>query len=261
MTISVFKNIVGDQSIKKFFEYYEVRDNTIDDRPDVFSKHPIWDEGNWPQLELQKILDQVLDHDYVIEETIFNKSKISFNLHVDSLDGDPDVLYKNVLIPIHFEGPSSTVIFENKWHGSATRFSKVKLSPFFYRLPTHAGVLEPVEDIRLLTDLSNYDITREELDVLIAKRDGSIDVLGKSEERTSDYSLVEGYDPNLKFDKQLHEQYLNHIPIESLDGLTVGKVVDWHIGDVITFDRQHLHCAGSGHSVKYGITVFTKRSQ
>ena len=81
----------------------------------------------------------------------------------------------------------------------------------------------------------------------------------KPDRRTTDYTDIEGYDPNLKFDEKIHAQYCKHIPIENLHGLTVDRIVEWKVGDVIAFDRQHLHCAGSGHSKKMGISVFTNR--
>ena len=108
-------------------------------------------------------------------------------------------------------------------------------------------------------DISNLKITQEELDDLILLRSGKKTNGDKPDRRTNDYTGIEGYDPNLKFDEKVHAQYCKHIPIENLHGLTVDRIVEWKVGDVLAFDRQHLHCAGSGHSKKMGISVFTNR--
>lgn len=46
-------------------------------------------------------------------------------------------------------------------------------------------------------------------------------------------------------DRSMRTQFLEHIPLESLHGLSVQKVIDWEIGSVIVFDCGQLHCSSS----------------
>ena len=82
--------------------------------------------------------------------------------------------------------------------------------------------------------------------------------LSKVDGRTYDYTDVENYDPEAEFDPKLHEQYLSHIGIETLHGLTIETAAKWVPGDCIRFSRRQLHAAGSGHSEKVGVTVFVQ---
>jgi len=255
MSVDVYKGVLSSKLIEEFLGYYSVKTDHDDDRPDVSSKHPAWNTKEFPTLQLANVLDSVLDLPYSVEQTIFYRSRISFNLHVDSRDGNQDILYKNILIPLKHSGPASTVIFKNTWLGSATRFSKLGRNKFYYKIPRLDGTLEPVEDIRTVTDLSGYAITEQELADLIEKRTRT------AQSVTQGYSSISGYNPDKQFDNKLHNKYLSHIAIEDLHGLEVEQVVEWNPGDVIVFDRQHLHCAGSGHDVKYGITIFTTKDR
>ena len=258
MAVNIFENIVSTKQQKTLLQYYEQQDDVIDSRPDVFSKTPIWDKTkNWPQNTLKEILDSVLDVQYEAETVLFYSSLTSFRLHVDSGEGNQSKLYKNILIPLWFDGPASTIIFKNKYYGASTRFGHSNVSPFTYNIPDKQGKMVAIEDIRELKDISTLNITQEQLDDLILLRSGKKPNSDKPDRRTNDYTDVEGYDANLTFDEKIHAQYCEHIPIENLHGLTVDRIVEWKAGDVITFDRQQLHCAGSGHTKKMGISVFT----
>ena len=260
MAVKVYENVVSQDQRKILLDYFHTTDDLVDSRPDVRSKSPVWNKTtNWPQQTLKEILDSVLDIKYEAETVLFLSSITSFRLHTDSGEGNQSALHKNILIPLWFDGPATTVIFQNKYYGPSTRFGVTNISPFRYEILNHGGAIQVVEDIRELKDISHLRITREELDDLILLRSGKKPNMGKPDRRTTDYTGIEGYDPNLEFDQKLHAQYINHIPIENLHGLTVDRIVEWKLGDVITFDRQHLHCAGSGHTKKIGLSVFTNR--
>ena len=257
MAVDVFENIVSKKQQQILLDYFNKKDDLIDSRPDVFSKSPKWNvTKDWPQETLKKILDAVFDVKYQPENVFFYSSKASFRLHVDSGEGNQNILHKNTIIPLYIDGPSTTIIFKNKWRGGHVRFGIKQISPFNYDIPNKQGKMVKIEDIRKLKDISHLDITQKELDDLILLRSGKKDI-HKPDERVTDYSLIEGYNADLKFDPQIHEQYCNHIPIENLHGLTIDSIIEWKLGDIITFDRQHLHCAGSGHNKKMMVSVFT----
>jgi hypothetical protein len=49
----------------------------------------------------------------------------------------------------------------------------------------------------------------------------------------------------LLIDKELHNKYLEHIPLETLAGLTVNSVLDWTLGSAVSWPRKNFHCSGS----------------
>lgn len=254
--VQVFDNIFTKEEIKVLLDYMSFDDGTIDARPDVKSKHPKWDQGTWPQELVKKGLDRVLEKSYHPETVIFNDSIASFRLHVDSGNGDQKSLYKNVLFPLWHQGQAATVLFNNYWLGSSTRFSRVEISPFEYNIQGRI-----VKDIRVLLEkclkepgtVTEFDIT----DQLIKDLQHLVEVRKMADTRTYDYSSVVNYDPDAKFDEDIRQRYLSHIPIETLHGLTVDKVIEWQPGSAIVFDRQQIHSAASGHDRKIGISVFT----
>jgi len=265
--VKIFSNIVSQEQIKIFLDYMNCNDVRTDSRPDVRSKNPRWDIDKFPQLEIKSILDQVLDQPYQIETVLFNDSRISFKLHADTGAGaEHEKIYKNVLIPLWFEGPSSTVIFNNNWYGPNSRFGRIPVSPYFYNLPDKTGKMQPVDDIRSLLEqcknspenVEHFLVNNQfinELELLVVKRSGISDNF-KVDGFVTDYTLINNYDPELTFNKDTHEKYLKHIPIENLHGLTIETIADWQLGSVITFDRSQIHCAGHGHTRKIGITFF-----
>jgi hypothetical protein len=265
----IYNNILSQQEISKLLEYHYVVDDRTDSRPDVISKHPRWDIDEWPQQIVKRVLDQVLDYDYIVEETIFNQSKISFRLHVDSGNGDVSKLGDSVLVPLFTQGPGSTVFFDNYWHGPSTKFSRVKIPTYEYSLPAADGTWHYVPDLRdLLQQIDNDpdgitwikvdpELRNTVVNLISARNSNSI---SKMDSRTYDYSDIINYDPESRFPEDCHRRFLDHIPIENLHGLTLEGIADWQPGDVIRFDRKQLHCAGSGHDMKIGITIFTLRA-
>jgi hypothetical protein len=65
------------------------------------------------------------------------------------------------------------------------------------------------------------------------------------------------------FNKQIYNEYLTHVPYESLHGLTVESIVRWQPGDAITFDMGKLHSAvdfkAQDIDYKIGYSIFTAK--
>lgn len=263
----IYNNVLSQAEIDQLLDWFRQEDSLVDDRLDVRSKALVdWQNTDAPVDLLTKVLSTVLDQDYEVEVALFYGSRISFRLHTDSGEGDGKPLYKNVLIPLQFEGNATTVLFDNHWHGRHARFGRQALSPFWYSLPNRFGQLEDVADVRELlhqcqTDasaVSNFEVN----DDFISALEHIIQARSRTNSRRpddyiTDYSVVTNYQPDLEFDPETHAKYLNHIPIENLHGLTLDQVVPWVPGQVFTWDRTQLHAAGSGHSYKIGITVLT----
>jgi len=265
--MQVIKNILGTESIQELLAYNHIEDNRTDARPDVTSKHPRWDIDEWPQHIVEYILNKVLDYDYEVEEVIFNTSKISFRIHADSGHSDQDRKGHAVLIPLEVNGPSHTVFFDNYWNFDSTKFSKVDISPFQYKLPNKHGKWIVIQDIRELLQaaenkpetITEFEITTdfiEEIRNLVKVR--SNQGISKVDDRCYDYSNVINYNENYSIDNETYETYLNHVDFDSVKGLSIDGIAEWQPGSCIKFPRTQLHCAGSGHTKKTGITVFTR---
>jgi hypothetical protein len=184
---------------------------------------------------------------------------------VDSGDGDGQPLYKNILIPLYVEGSATTVLFNNYWHRSHVRFGQMAISPFLYMLPDRTGKLQTVPDIRVLLAqceknpelVTDFDVDSKFINTLqhiVRARSGDTK---PPDDYVTDYKDIVNYCANTKFDLDIHQQYLSHIPIENLHGLTVDRIIPWQVGQVLTFDRNQIHSAGSGHKFKIGISIFT----
>ena len=62
------------------------------------------------------------------------------------------------------------------------------------------------------------------------------------------------------FNKNYHDRYLKHEDIENLKGLEIEFIYKWNLGDLLIFDRTHLHCSSCNiKNKKIGLTVFTKK--
>ena len=65
---------------------------------------------------------------------------------------------------------------------------------------------------------------------------------------------------NQEFDKKTHLNYLAHEDINNLRGLEVELMFKWKVGDLLVFDRSHLHCSSSNiNKKKLGFTSSTKK--
>lgn len=262
--IKVHRDIVPLAHRSTLLEYAAQDDDRVDQRPDVRSKHPRWNQDKWPQSVIQLILDHVLPYEYDVEEVIFNDSRISFRLHADSGDGTASCLTgSGVLIPLWVQGQGATAFFSNHWHHASTKFSREHIPDYEYTLSGRDGAWIYVQDLRQLltqceTDahlVTEFDVTSD----FLAQLRELIAVRSKRDGRCYDYSGIENYRERDLFPDNLYHQHFSHIPKNNLNGLTVEQIVPWYPGDVMVFPRTQLHCATAGHSRKIGVTVFTRR--
>jgi len=257
--IEIFKNIVSHDEITCLLEYFKIDDCRIDSRPDVTSKHPQWNIDEWPQAIVTRILDQVLDKRYLVDEVIFNQSKISFGLHADS-GKENQPIYKAILIPLAITDHSGTAFFNNYWLHSSSKFTHQSFDPMIYTVfdCKDAPVSVNLNEFLVARDIERFPTySNEYIEDLIETRLTS-NRYAKTDSRTNTYEKIIGYIANKKFDKDVYAQHLSHINYEDLTGLTLDKIVPWQLGEVMVFDRTQLHCATSGHKFKIGITIFTE---
>ena len=76
-----------------------------------------------------------------------------------------------------------------------------------------------------------------------------------------DISKCEGYDVKNFIDEKIYKKYLKHVDKELLKGLKVEEIYNWNLGDVFTFDRQHIHCSGYCYAPKTSILIFTNKKE
>jgi len=266
--INIHDKVLDNFQIKILLDYFNSDDDTVDARPDVRSKHPIWNKSIWPENIIKQVLDNILDYEYIVEEIVFFQSKISYSLHVDSGKSDLSRNGHVIIFPLALNGIGTTALFNNFWNKDSVRFSKVPLEPFEYNLPNKFGSFTYVKDLRkLLTECVNnpcsvndFKVTAEFISTLEYLIDARQDKkTSKVDGRCYDYTDMINWKTDIKFDKTIHQQHLTHIPIETLHGLTLNSIVYWNLGDCFSFERTRIHCAGSGHKEKTGLTIFTQR--
>ena len=259
MAVTVYKNCFTDQDLDVLLDYFYQQDDLVDDRFDVRSKMPVWNQTAWPQQVVEQKLKAVLDKPFTSDRTLFQSSKISFRVHVDTGTGH-NRQYVNALIPMQFDGPSATVFFDNFWTGPSTRFARTNISPYRYNIPDVNGNFIWVDDIRQLLDqcINNpHTVVDFRVDKkFIEDLQRLIEVRHTADLRTSDYTEIINYRSETVFPVELHQQWLKHIPIEDLHGLTFAEVYHWQLGDLVIFDRTQLHCAAHGHKLKTGLSLF-----
>lgn len=77
--------------------------------------------------------------------------------------------------------------------------------------------------------------------------------------KNGDITLATEFDCNISIDKDTYNKYLKHVDYNKTKGLTIEYVYKWKLGDVFSFDRQHLHCAGYLTKPKKSIIIFTRK--
>jgi hypothetical protein len=262
MLYDQFRQVVTRDQIQIFKDFLNKQDRHVDDRGDVYNKLMTPDLPDWPIDELTRILDQVLPDSYQIENADFVRMSFHSRLHTDTDNGDQRRLYKNVIIPLEENNDAATAIFPNRWYGPAAKFSRASIPQFQYQIKDIEGQEVLVDDIRaLLSEVQKsanavhyqghvFDIDARWLADLIQKRK-------VTDARVNDYTGVTDL-VDTDFPEAFRQQHLNHIPAENLHGLRLPEIAQWTVGDVITFDRQHLH-SGTSHlkSFKSFLAVFT----
>jgi hypothetical protein len=77
----------------------------------------------------------------------------------------------------------------------------------------------------------------------------------------TDYTNVDGLEENKKIDIKFYKEYLSHLKLDWLEGLSVNSVLDWQVGNLLEFDSTRLHSSNNwldkGIKYKIGLTIFT----
>ena len=273
-----YPNIITEEERQTLRQYLSVDDNRADFRPDVKSKHPRWDDTDWPKQVLEKALSRLMPNGFNVEEITFRNDKIALKPHTDN-GSLPNTQGKTIMFLLDADPIAHTVVFKNRWTGwepMGVFFTKQPWSPFTYKIPNKQGDFVQVQDIRELLEQCKQDPSSvidflvdtafiNNLETLIAKR--SLDRLAFDDQtkntgyiqpgpRRNDYETLTHYSKDKMFDTELHKQYFNDIPIEDLHGLEIENIFEWQQRAGIVFDREQLHCSSSCHKEKSFVTIF-----
>lgn len=197
----------------------------------------------------------------------FIKSRFPLRIHADMGRDSNLIPYKNILIPLYVKGAPTTytILFKQKWYGGSSLFSKdpnISSGDHFFK--DSSGKFIYIKDanellIRLKSNLNNVvdfcggeffasEHTIGEIKALLKQ--------GRYSKRTNQHITSDA-----PFNKSHYEKYLSHQPYEDLQGLEIDRVIEWHPGDVITFDRSTIHCASNfleeGVTEKLAVAIFT----
>ncbi len=259
MSVQIHKDLITDSDVSALIDYCENEPGLPrDERPDVTNLDLQIDQGHWYQDLLVKICDSVVQEGWSAGRIAFWKSKIAWPLHTDTGDGSYEsVSGKNIVIPLEWDNGNGTVVFTNRWQGKRVVFSKTIVSPYRVFLPKKDGSIIEVDDIRKLDDVENFDITVEELDILKQKRTNKNE---QSNNRISDYASLSDYKDNELFDSAIHKEYLQHVNLEDLHGLTIDKILEWKKNEIYSWDREQVHCSTYQHSMKSMITIWLNKN-
>jgi hypothetical protein len=217
--VTVYKNLLTADAVRELVDYLDCEDSRSDVRSGISSKHPRWDIDDWPQNIVSECLNTLIDYQWAVDELVmFSTYNYTQSPHVDSHREWPvSMLGPAFLFPLEFSPRASTVFFDNYWTGTTGKFSKQAAKKSINANPA---------------------------------------ALGQGQNLISDYTNIVNINDQ-PFDETMYYQYLDYLPIEDLHGLTVDTVVDWHVGDVISWDRTQLHCSSNQHHYKKYLTVFT----
>jgi hypothetical protein len=215
----VYKDVVSPEDIVSLKNYFDQEDDRSDHRPTMSSKHPRWNIDQWPQQTVTNIINKLVDFNWAVDELVmFHQRSYNQKVHTDSHREWPsDWLGPAFLFPLEFTPRASTVFFDNYWAGTTGKFSR-------------SAVKQSIDQ-------------------------GS-GALGLGQNTITDYSQIVNIN-NQHFDEKIYYEYLSYLPIEDLHGLSVEQIVNWNLGDVLSWDRTQLHCSSNQHHHKKYLTVFT----
>ena len=266
--VDVYKNVIKQQETKLLLDWFLDEKEPFDERGDVRSKKPTFSSSNWPKNILRNIIETVIDYPYEAETILFLESRTgTINLHVDNNNKPKEKWGHNILIPLHVEGSSDTIWFDNHCFENNVRLSKMTQSTHSYRLKDTNENWIMIDDIRVFLNFNlgdiveiqggKYKITENFLNLVKYL----IEIRGKNgiQPRLTNYDKITNYTPNELFDIKIKNKYMQHIDQESLNGLTLDKIVEWEIGDIYKWERSQIHCGSSRHSKKIGISIFTNK--
>lgn len=274
----MINDIINPTEKQILLEYFYTNDDKTDQRPDVRSKHPNWNETDWPKDIIDSCLNKIFSKGFVVEDLSFREDKIGLKPHTD-YGSTPGTVGKTILILLDADPVAHTVFFDNWWPDSdplGAFFTKQPWSPYYYKLENIHGELVEINDLRDFLEVCRHqpetirDFVVDENFILNIQRlihIRSLPVLDQNQKdqttgytqpapRKSDYSILTKYDETKKFDEQFHREYLYDIKIEDLHGLTVESVLTWKLNSAIVFNREQLHASSSCHKKKTFITIF-----
>jgi hypothetical protein len=264
--IKIHKNILNATQIARLKKFLYKKDSFVDDRGSVYNKLVRLKDKGWPKTFVLSILKQTLPN-HSIENVDFVRMSYQSVLHCDTDKGDQKTLGKNIIIPLTIpKDGASTAVFDHKWYGSASRFTKDHHSPFKVEIKTSEGQSVLVKDIRRLYKkmlntkdkmvvFKGYTFynNQTKLKKIIKKR-------LSAQPRVSNYKGMTDL-TNKPFDETFRKKWLFHISAKTLFGLQKPTICKWQIGDIITFDRQHVH-SGTSQSKEYKefVAIFTRKN-
>lgn len=274
----LFKNVITDTERLALLDYMSVDDNRTDSRPDVRSKHPRWNDESWPRNIIESAMNNCVGKGFIIEEITFRQDKIGLGIHTDH--GNPaDSTGKTIMFLLDAQPIAHTIFFKNYWavyEKFGAFFTKSKWSPYSYSLENNIREKVRINDLRDFLhqcetspdSIVNFNINTSFLNMikeLIHKRSFPKLELNKQNKttgymqpglRVSNYDTLTNYNPQKKFDINIHKEFMEDIPIDDLNGLEVDSIFEWENNAALIFDREQLHCSGSTHQLKSFITIF-----
>jgi hypothetical protein len=199
----------------------------------------------------------------------FITNKYPLRVHVD-MGKDPKVIpHRNILIPLSITGnfPTHTILFKKKWYDIASLFTSNERSrggsndytfkdlngKFIYISDSMDFLINLEKNKNKILEYSEGAFKSSPKMISEVKA-----LLGQKryQQRTCDHIINTN-----PFDIELYQKYLTHQPYEDLTSLEVEHIIEWHPGDIISFDRTTLHCASNfleqGVSEKMAMVMFT----
>ena len=268
--VKVLKNKISSEEIQTLIDYYNL-DNNRDQRPDQNSKQCPVNSADWPNRGLtQSLLIRGLGYNPEVERAFYleKNSESHYHIHVDTYYDDPveDIDKKyNMLVPLEVDGYCTTVFFKNYYSGSMAKFTQKNIGRFSYYLKDATGNNSFVYDLReLYTKLRSnsliyggvrWPVTKEfveqvaELSKIRSGKDNIPSI--------RDYTKIKNFNDQ-PVDKDIYNRYLSGMNYQDFHGLTLDKVVEWELGDIILFPKTQLHTVGTTHDHKLHYTVFTR---
>ena len=265
--VEICKDAITQSEVQQLRDWFRGKNGSLPPEDRGYSKVKCYKPGDadFPDVILG-ILSKILDYEFVFDEEIHCMESLDFRvrLHVDN-NADIDRWGHTVLIPLEVEGVCETVFFDNYWpYAESQYFTRQIPDVFSCPVLDIDGNWVLVKDIRKFLPLTSNDIV--EADGKKFRNDETFQkwIISRSDKNwkrdtTSAYEKITNYDPDSKFDLALRDKYLKHVPLEDLHGLTLGKIVEWKIGEIYKIDRTELHCGGSNHVRKLGLTIFINR--
>lgn len=267
--VFVLKKAIQNSEIKTLVDYYNL-DKGKDFRPDQHSKVCQIEGNDWPKDLTQSILDRSFDNRPLIDQAFFleKDSDSYYHIHVDTYFDqkivDVDKKY-NLLIPLEVEGKCTTVFFDNYWTGPTVKFTKKNIGRFSYYLKDANNNTSFIYDLKeLLHNLQNgiykyngvyWPSSETFLNTVIKLID--IRSSPKNLPIVNNYKSIINFNDK-PFNKKIYYKFLSNMNYDDFHGLTLDRVVEWELGDIIVFNKTQLHTVGTTHKRKLHYSIFTR---